>query len=213
MSFQYNTIEEALADLKENGTVIKIYDDEGKLLTDTVLANKAQKDKSRLAYQNGSSKIYRVAPVKMFSGSTQAWVPMPLLAIAQKDIAGIEFGETFISGNVLAEAKMENSAVRKFLSMLGFVAYDGIVRRQDFIAAYSDITPLTSNIHLYSGLIYRLNLYAFKDAYWLGIALSAEKIARQDVPQLIAEKNPYYADWLFQLSNQDGEILYSILAE
>lgn len=201
----------ALADLSENGTAIKIYDDEGKLLTDVVLDNRVQKDKSRLAHPNGNSKIYRIAPVKMFSGLAQSWVPMPLLAIAQNDIAGIEFGETFISGNVLNEVKAENSVVRKILSMLGFVAYDGIVRRADFVAANPDITPLTLDIHLYSGLIYHLQLYAFKNAYWLGVDLAMDKIARQDVPQQIEELRPRFADWLFQLSDEDGKILYSVM--
>lgn len=202
----------ALADLQKNGTVIKIYDDEDKLLADVTVDISAQKDKSRLAYQNGSSKIYRIAPVGMFSGLAQSWVPMPLLAVAQPDLAAVEYGEMYISGEVLAEAKQESKAVRELLSLLEFVSYDGIVRRSDFTAAYSDIEPLVLQVHLNSGLIYRLQLYVFKDAYWLKIGLAMDKIARQDVPLLIEQLQQHYADWVFQLSDEDGETLYSVMA-
>lgn len=203
----------ALDDLQNNGIKIKIYDDEDNILVDMLMSDQPQKDKSRLAHLEGNSKIYRIAPVRMFSGAAASWVPMPLLAIAQQNIAGIEFGETFISGNVLNEVKAENSVVRKLLSMLGFVAYDGIVRRSDFTAAYSDIEPLVLQVHLNSGLIYRLQLYVFKDAYWLKIGLAMDKIARQDVPLLIEQLQQHYADWVFQLSDEDGEILYSVMAQ
>ncbi len=202
----------ALDDLQNNGIKIKIYDDEDNILVDMLMSDQPQKDKSRLAHLEGNSKIYRIAPVRMFSGAAASWVPMPLLAIAQQNIAGITIEDAYFSSDILAEAKATNKTIRELLSLLEFVAYDGIVRRSDFTAIYPNIEPLTLQIHLTSGLIYRLQLYAFQDAFWLGIDLKAEKIARQDVPQQIEELTPRFAHWVFQLSDENGQILYSLLA-
>lgn len=205
--------EKIIADLQQNGVIVKIFDKENKLLEEMSVAAESDKDKSRLAYKKGAHVIYRIGPVKIFSGKAEFWMPMPLLALAEDAIAGIYFNDTYISSEVFPEAKAQTMVVRQLLSLLQYLPYNGIALQQDFATANFDAKPISMNIYLKSGLIYKLNLYAFSDSYWLKINLAAEKIANMYVPEQIEQLRPYYADWVFQLSNEDGKILYSVMAQ
>ena len=209
----YNLDEQMSADLEREGINIKIYSEDNHLIEDVTVSSDVEKDKSRLAYKKGKGKIYRIGPVKMFSANVQSWVPMPLLAVSEKEIAGITFNELYLGHDILQDAKGKMDFLTQLLSLLQFVGYDGIVKKEEFEKYNPQAQPLKMLIHLNSGLIYQLNLYAFSDSYWLYVDLATEKVANKDVPEQIEQLRPYYADWVFLLSNEDGKILYSVLTQ
>ena len=190
------------------GTQIIITDDAKQVLAHFWLARKANVDGTIDMLPQNSQYIYRVSRAKTFFGAVAAWVPMPLLQLDNTRITGIDFNEEYINGEVLAEVKQEFDFMRKLSDVLAFTLYDGIVQKQNFETAYPEIKPQTLKVHVSGGLIYRLQIYAADNSYWLAIDVSTERIARNEAVLAAQSLQRFYADWLFELNAEQGPILY-----
>jgi hypothetical protein len=200
---------EKIADLKKQSTEVRIFDDSENLLAHFWLAEKTNRDKTRNMLMPESNHIYTVSRARTDFGSADAWVPMPLLQIPYDDITGIDFDEQYINGQALEVARKQFDFIKDLTNALGYTLYEGIVARSDFLQAYPDLEPQTIKVHLFGGLIYRLDTYAVDGTYWLSITISTERIVRTPVVKVADSLKPFYADWLFQLTDEQGKIIYA----
>jgi len=83
------------------------------------------------------------------------------------------------------------------------------VTTEEFEQNFAQIKPRHLEVETVVGLIYALDIYKVADTYWLGVTLKSRRVVQKDVPEFIAENQKYFKDWIFQLSDEGGKILYT----
>ena len=200
---------EQIADFRTQSTEVHIFDDNKNLLAHFWLAENTNSNKTRNTLLPENNYIYTVSRARIDFGAPDAWVPMPLLQIPYDDITGIDFDKQYINGQALEVARKQFDFIKDLTDALGYTLYDGIVARTDFLQDYPDLEPQTIKVHLFGGLIYQLDTYAVDNTYWLSITISTERIVRTPVVKVAESLQPFYADWLFQLNDEQGKIIYA----
>jgi hypothetical protein len=201
--------DEQITEFGNQSTEIHILDDNENVLAHFWLADKINPDKTRNLLMSDSKYIYTVSRARTDFGATDAWVPMPLLQIPYDDITGIDFDEQYITGQALEIARKQFDFIKDLIDALGYTLYDGIITRANFLQAYPNLKPQSIKVHLFGGLIYQLDTYAVDGSYWLSITIATERIVRTPVMKLANSLQPFYADWLFQLTDEQGKIIYA----
>lgn len=200
---------EQITVLRNQSAEIRIFDDTENLLAHFWLADNANKDKTRNMLMPENNYIYTVSRARKDFAVADAWMPMPLLQIPYDNITGIDFDEQYINGQALEIARKQFDFIKDLLNALGYTLYDGIVARADFLQQYPKLEPQTIKVHIFGGLIYQLDTYAVDDTYWLNIKIATERIVRTPVAKAAESLQPFYADWLFQLTEEQGKIIYA----
>lgn len=195
----------------QSGTILKTYDLDGKLLDDVIIGKRTDKNSAFVRSTKTPKYFYIVSSVGAFSGQPMDWVPYPLLSIEHNLIHFL-----VINGRKLNRAKVEerilrSPAMRRLILALQYMDYVGLINRKDLLEDKT-ITPekKTIKVGVVGGLIYDMDIYRVKGTYWIGITLRADKIARREVRPFVEQNQKYFSDWLFQLDNEQGKILFDI---
>lgn len=197
-----------LEDLLKQSTKMIIYDNEKHKMAEWLIAEKTDRQGNRLAHKAGSSYIYKLGNVGIFSGSGEDWVPMPLISISEGIMSGMTLNGKFISSEVLKNSAKKSAFAQQLLEAVQFMRYGGIIKKEEFTEVIEGITPHRVLVHTIPGMIYVLNIYQVAGDYYISIDFSQEKISRVEVPDLIKSIRPYYDDWFFMLNEEQGKILY-----
>ena len=80
----------------------------------------------------------------------------------------------------------------------------------DFTADFPQAAPHQIRVETEIGLVYVLNVYQpAENDYWLAVSLESTRLARKEVQPFIAENQKYFADWVFNLDDSQGKILFN----
>lgn len=199
-------------ELDENGTVLRIYDLNDQLLDAVVLGVRLDKDSIYMRPEENSNSAYLIGPVGAFSGHPMDWIPYPLLALDHEQINKLVIRGRELNRRKIEDRIMRSPAMRQLILTLKYVDYSGLVYKADILeddTLFVEMHPI--EVVMDNGLTYALNIYKVQeDSYWLGITLKADKIARLEVRPFIEQNQKYFADWLFQLNDEQGKILFNL---
>jgi len=191
------------------GTGVAVYDSEGKLLDDIIIGRRDDGDEAYvMARPKGKNYIYVVSNIGRFSGAAQAWIPYPLLQVSNQYINSIETDGIKLGRQQLAKLTYDSVRIGKMADVLAFLNYQGIAKKEDFFATVKDAQPKKIIFNLIGGLVYVFHVYYVNDYYWAEIDLAADPIAHKETGPFVKENQKYFADWVFQLFDEEGEILY-----
>lgn|SRR5574344_391246 len=192
------------------GVEVETFDENGKLLDDVIVGAYDGDEKLRFAKSNNSSAIWSISEVNGFSGDAAGWIPSPLLKIDEMVIDDIVIDGKYINRELLDEILPHSAKLRNILKALRYVNYNGIIKKTDFEAENAKLAPKANQIKIITnvGLVYVFNVYYVNEVYWLSIELAHTKIPYKEVPEFVAQNQKYFADWLFILDNEQGEIFY-----
>jgi hypothetical protein len=199
-------------ELDENGMILRTYDLNNQLLDAVVLGARLDKDSIYMRPEKSNDRVYLIGPVGAFSGHPMDWIPYPLLAVNYDRIEKLIIRRHLLNREKIEKRIISSPAMRQFILTLKYVDYSGLVYKEDVL----EDNTLSVEMHpievvMDNGLIYALNVYRVQEnSYWLGITLKADKISRAEVGPFIAQNQKYYADWLFQLNDEQGRILFNL---
>ena len=195
----------------ENGTIVRTYDVDGKLFDALVIGKRAGKDSVWMRAEKNKHHAYLIGPVEMISGHPMDWIPYPLLAIEHNMIDWLHVRKHTLNRAKLEEQIIRSPTMRRFILALQYLDYVGLVYKNELLDDKTlEIERKSMEIGMIDGLVYRLEIYKVGDSYWLGVELGADKISRIGVKDFIAQNQKYFADWLFQLSNEQGKMLFDL---
>lgn len=191
------------------GTEIRTYDFDGKLLDYVILGKRAAEQHLVLA-RNGINPLYAfgISSVDDFSGLAQAWIPYPLLNIKTSEIKAVTINGKKTDYQEFNSLLQHSGAWRNFARALDFLDYQGLTFKSDL----ADLPPETKirqiDVLMLTGMFYKLTVLNVSDAYWLVVSMDAKKVFLAEAINVAAENYKYYADWVFQLSDEQGKALF-----
>jgi len=191
------------------GTVVETYDKEGNLLDKVVIGRAEENSEYYFARKEESSFIYSINKVNGFSGEPGAWLPFPLLEIHRSIITSVERNGVRLNDDVLEAGYLQSAKVKEFLRTLSFIGYQNIVTKKKFAERLKEAELHSLSVETVVGLVYVLDVYKIDDKYWLGVTLKSTRVSKKEVPGFISENQKYFENWLFQLSDDDGKVLYN----
>ncbi|MBO6281073.1 MAG: DUF4340 domain-containing protein [Alphaproteobacteria bacterium] len=191
------------------GTEVAVYDNDGQLLDDIILGDRDSNDETFVfARPKGKNYIYVVSNIGRFSGEAQAWIPYPLLQVLNQHIESIDVDGVSLNRQQLTKLTYDSIRIRKMLDCLAFLNYQGIAKKDDFFASAKDVRPKQIIFNMIGGLIYVFRIYSVNGDYWLGIDLKTASLAHKEIAPFVENNQKYFSDWVFQLFDDEGEILY-----
>lgn len=193
--------------------LIETFDDEGNLLDKINVSGNTEDKEFRYAKRDEYPYVYTISSVGSFSGDAGAWMPFPLLEIQPETIESIKLSDALLSKEALEAYTQKSVSLRNFISTLSYIAYQGIAFKKDFETDFPQAAPHQIRIETEIGLVYVLNIYQpVQNEYWLAINLESTRLARKEVRPFIAENQKYFADWVFNLDDSQGSILFNYRA-
>ena len=185
---------------------IKTFDNEGNLLDDINFANN---DMSYVKYA-GKKNWYKASNLGDISFNPTDLLPYPLLSVPEEFISAVNINNHYATKSALDEIKPFNENISSFFDALKSIDYIGIISEELFVEDYASAPSKEIKLYLMGGLNYRLQVYKADEVYYLKIMPERELIARTEVNAIIKTKKMYYNGWLFQLSDEQGKLLYEI---
>jgi hypothetical protein len=158
-------------------------------------------------YTNGHY-AYGISSANPFSGEASAWIPMPLLEVKNYMLESLKIGDKKLNREQLNVLISSSKVVKDVVNAVSFVFYDGIVSRHDFETDFPDSKAKRIVLETDVGEVYVLDVYKIDETYWLSVKLTTTKIFVRGVKELVDSNQVYYADWVFQLNEEQGAILY-----
>ncbi len=194
----------------QSGVLLQTYTLDNKILDSLIIG---KKDGKKICYaRQPQSETYtlRISSCGSFSGQPADWIPYPLLSVPHDEIARIQTPEKELYDNEIHEQIMQSSDMRRFILALGAVDYQGIALREELLNNPNlEISTRQIEVELKNGLVYIFNIHLIEGSYWLEPAMKVGKIARKSVPEFIEKNRSYFENWLFQLGDAQGKILYN----
>lgn len=190
------------------GTIVKTYDDEGELLDDIVLSSITDERYNRYAKLTKRPYIYTVTQAARFSGSVEAWLPYPLLGIPQEIVQSLTWNSQTYEEQNFENLLLHSAKGRQVVRSLQFIEYQGLIPVIDFVEAYPQARARNIRVTTIAGLVYDMQIYFVEDSYWLKVALGSTKVPRKVVPDFVRKNQKYFNRWLFQLTDEQGALLY-----
>ncbi len=192
----------------EQGTQVVVYDMDGNVLDDVVIGDVTQSGKERLARYTNGHYAYGISSANPFSGEASAWIPMPLLEVKNYMLESLKIGDKKLNREQLNVLISSSKVVKDVVNAVSFVFYDGIVSRHDFETDFPDSKAKRIVLETDVGEVYVLDVYKIDETYWLSVKLTTTKIFVRGVKELVDSNQVYYADWVFQLNEEQGAVLY-----
>lgn len=192
----------------EYAIIVRTYDDNGDLLDDIVLSKIYDDKRNRYARLTNRPYVYTVNNAARFSGMAESWLPYPLLNIRPETIDSLEWHDTFYNHQNFENLLQTSAEGREVVRSLQFVEYQGLVPVMDFIKAYPQARAQNIRVITTVGLVYDMQVFYVENSYWLRVVLASAKIARKAVPDFIRNNQKYFDRWLFQLTDEQGALLY-----
>ena len=191
------------------GTEIAIYNSKEELLGNIIIGKRVDVDSDYVFARRKDGKyIYKISDVGRFSGEAPAWMPYPLLQIEASYLDNVEMDGEVFSYQQLMKLPFRSSRVRKVLNSVAFVNYQGIVKKEDFFASAQNLTSKEIKFNMVGGFGYVLHIYKTNEYYWLEVTLIANSLAHPAVGPFVKDNQQYFSDWVFQLYDDQGELLY-----
>lgn len=191
------------------GTEIAIYNSRDELLSHMIIGKRVDADNDYVyARKKDGRYIYKISDVGRFSGEAPAWMPYPLLQIEAAYLDNVEMDGKVFSHQQLMRQPFRSSRVRKVLHSVAFVDYQGIVKKEDFFASAQNLALKEIKFNMIGGFGYVLHIYKTNEYYWLEVTLVANSLAHPAVGPFVKDNQQYFSDWVFQLYDDQGELLY-----
>lgn len=190
------------------GTIVQTYDDEGKVLDSIILSSITDLNYNRYARLTNRPYIYTITEATGFSGLAESWLPYPLLGIPQDIVEALVWNSETYEKKNFKNLLQHSAKGRRVIHSLQFVGYEGLIPVMDFVEAYPEAKAHNIRVITATGLIYDMQVYFVEDSYWLKVTLASKKVSRREVPSFIQANQKYFDKWLFQLSDEQGALLY-----
>lgn len=189
---------------------VETFDDDGNLLDKINISGGSSDEEFRYAKRDEYPYVYTISAVGAFSGAAGAWMPFPLLEIPAKIIENIKLPDASLSKEAVAAYLPKSASLQNLTAALSYISYQGIAFKKDFTADFPQAAPHQIRVETEIGLVYVLNVYQpAENDYWLAVSLESTRLARKEVQPFIAENQKYFADWVFNLDDSQGKILFN----
>lgn len=194
---------------KEHKTLVETFDAEGNLLDKVALGGGYADGEYRFVMLNGFPFVYSISEAGGFSGEAGDWMPFPLFEIPASQVSRITVSAgAFVPENLLPETA-NSKKMKEFLGALLYMNYNGIALKKDFMADFAKIESHKIVAETKIGLVYNLEVYkTAADDYWLAVELGSSRLPRKEVTLFVENNQKYFADWVFNLDDEQGKILY-----
>jgi len=196
--------------LSENtGITIKIYDYDGNLLDEVVFgAIDEEKNTSWIRRNDASTYVYNISSVGGVSASAQDWLPYPLLSIKTSEIKSVTINGEKTDYREFNRRLRRFAVWRDFARTLEFLDYYGLTFKSDLadLPEYTKVRQI--DVGMLNGMIYKLTVLNVDGMYWIVISMDANKVFTSGAINMAAGTYRYYSDWVFRLSDEQGNILF-----
>ncbi|MBP1532166.1 MAG: hypothetical protein ILA52_01545, partial [Alphaproteobacteria bacterium] len=192
--------------LDDNAVKLITYNQKGKVLDEIWLGKRTADGESAVIRRKNGKYFYTINEVTDFSGEAQDWVPYPLLNIDSDIIKKVAVNGTEFSAEKLQKILPYSKKWLSLFNTLRFIDYQGI----EYKKALDNVKVHRTQeieVTIIGGLIYKLTIYDVGDSFWLAVTLASEKVAHKDVVTFVKNNQMYFADWIFQLNEEQGQVL------
>lgn len=195
---------------KETGIKVETYDYDGKLL-DKVILGKWIPEQQLMMIKSSANEhyAYAVSAINNFSGSPQDWIPYPLLNIKTSEIKSVIINGNKKDYREFNKLLSSSSAWREFARVLDFVEYQGLTYKSDLADLPPDTKVRQIDVLMLTGMFYKLTVLNVGTSYWVLISMDAQKVFTREAINVAADTYRYYADWVFQLMEEQGKALFN----
>ena len=195
---------------KETGIKVETYDYDGKLL-DKVILGKWIPEQQLMMIKSSANEhyAYAVSAINNFSGSPQDWIPYPLLNIKTSEIKSVIINDNKKDYREFNKLLSSSSAWRELARVLDFVEYQGLTYKSDLADLPPDTKVRQIDVLMLTGMFYKLTVLNVGTSYWILISMDAQKVFTREAINVAADTYRYYADWVFQLMEEQGKALFN----
>ncbi len=195
---------------KETGIKVETYDYDGKLL-DKVILGKWIPEQQLMMIKSSANEhyAYAVSAINNFSGSPQDWIPYPLLNIKTSEIKSVIINGNKKDYREFNKLLSSSSAWRELARVLDFVEYQGLTYKSDLADLPPDTKVRQIDVLMLTGMFYKLTVLNVGTSYWVLISMDAQKVFTREAINVAADTYRYYADWVFQLMEEQGKALFN----
>lgn len=195
---------------EKSGIEVETYDFDGKLL-DKLILGKLMPEQQLIMVRNSENEHYAYAAnaVNIFSSSPQDWIPYPLLSIKTSEIKSVIINNKKRDYKEFNNLLLHSPAWRDLVGVLNFVEYQGLTYKSDLADLPPDVKVRQIDVLMLTGMFYKLTVLNVNDTYWVLISMDAQKVFTKDAINVAANTYRFYADWIFQLMDKQGEILFN----
>lgn len=195
---------------KETGIKVETYDYDGKLL-DKVILGKWIPEQQLMMIKSSANEhyAYAVSAINNFSGSPQDWIPYPLLNIKTSEIKSVIINGNKKDYREFNKLLSSSSAWRELARVLDFVEYQGLTYKSDLADLPQDTKVRQIDVLMLTGMFYKLTVLNVGTSYWVLISMDAQKVFTREAINVAADTYRYYADWVFQLMEEQGKALFN----
>jgi len=194
----------------EKGILVATYDYDGNLLDEIILGKQSPEQGLFWARKaNDENYAYVINSITGFSAVAPDWLPYPLLSIKTDEIKWVSINGDKTDYKEFNKLLANSSAWRDLAGILSYLDYYGLDFKSEFIDLPEDTRVRQIDVGMLNGMIYKLTVLDIGNTYWVVISMDAKKIFMIDAMKVAAETYRYYADWVFRLSDEQGEKLFS----
>ncbi len=203
-----------------NGLKIQTYAGE-KLLDAYSFGNNDPYNQYRFFRPSGENKICQTETKFDFPQKFYSWLQQPLMQLLESDVREIKIiadngKERLISRTAeflpLLDTDSSRSVnLQNFFDVTGFLSFTDVLSARNF----SEDTALTGTIDitLFSGLVYKMQLFRRNDSFWLKVNLSSTALPTAGIGDYIKDNAFLYDGWYFRLSTSKGKVLSDLIAD
>lgn len=192
-----------------NGTEIKTYDRQGRLIDDVIIGS--SKNGLQYARRAGSDYAMMVSGGFDLPRKTHDWLQQPLLQIAQNDIETIilqsETGQQMAfkpqEGDSFYNVRREKTDLSPLLNPFADLK---LIEVADYeVSEFKNADPdRVVALFMFSGLIYGIELYQKDDEFWIRINLSSNTLPTKLASDYIKDSSFLYQGWIFKIRPEIG---------
>lgn len=193
---------------REKGTEIKIFDLDGQLLDDVTLGKRATGDMMWAYKGNNENNLYNITHEGGFSAYPVDWLPYPLLTIKTSEIKSVTINGKETDYSAFHKLLNNSSAWRNFARVLDFVDYQGLTLKSDLTTLPRDARIRQIDVLMLTGMFYKIMVMNVGNSYWMLVSMDAKKVFTKDAVNVATDTYRFYADWIFQLMDKQGKILF-----
>lgn len=195
---------------EETGIKVETYDYDGKLL-DKVILGKWIPEQQLMMIKSSANEhyAYAISAINNFSGSPQDWIPYPLLNIKTSEIKSVIINGNKKDYREFNKLLSSSSAWRELARVLDFVEYQGLTYKSDLADLPPDTKVRQIDVLMLTGMFYKLTVLNVGTSYWVLISMDAQKVFTREAINVAADTYRYYADWVFQLMEEQGKALFN----
>ena len=203
-----------------NSLKIQTYAGE-KLLDAYSFGNNDPYNQYRFFRPAGENKICQTETKFDFPQKFYSWLQQPLMQLQESDVREIKIiadngKERLISRTAeflpLLDTDSSRSVnLQNFFDVTGFLSFTDVLSARNF----SEDTALTGTIDitLFSGLVYKMQLFRRNDSFWLKVNLSSTALPTAGIGDYIKDNASLYDGWYFRLSTSKGKVLSDLIAD